>query len=445
MQLIIYTSDERLVMIEVEADEQVENIKAILEVETLMPLAQQRLIFQDKELQNSERLISAGVRDGDMIRLVAAPSQPQGRGREAREAIYNPDGSARDPAAFLAQIKGDSQLMGRLWQENPPMAKAVAENNVEELQRILRAIHKHVKDREMEELALATADPFDVEAQRKIEEAIRQACAGQAVVVQLRSDYQWKNVDENYETAMEFSPEVFTQVPMLYVLMEVNNLPIKAFVDSGAQMTNMSLACAERCGLMRLVDKRFQGIARGVGTSKIIGRIHAVQLKIGPNFYMCSITVLDSLGNDFLFGLDMLRKHQCCIDLQDNVLRVGRGEIAAPFLAEKDIPVQEAHEEDKMQTESTGAPSASASTSQQPPASVGNSNAASPSPSAPPAQPAPAQAATNTLVSSSAPPPSESEMKIIRLMELGFDRQAVIEALSVCDGNEDHAAGILFG
>ena len=135
------------------------------------------------------------------------------------------------------------------------------------------------------------------------------------------------------------------RVLMLYINCLVNEKPLQVFVDSGAQSTIMSSACADRLGLLHLVDTRFAGTAVGVGTGKILGKIHIVDLTINGYALPCSITVMDSeagLGDknmDCLFGLDMLKRHRCCIDLGKNVLRftISTGTMEAEFLHEKDL------------------------------------------------------------------------------------------------------------
>jgi hypothetical protein len=118
-------------------------------------------------------------------------------------------------------------------------------------------------------------------------------------------------------------PESFANVIMLWVNVVINGIRVRAFVDSGAQVTIMNNVCAERCGLMRLVDTRYQGVAVGVGTQKIIGRVHMFQIQIAGDFLPVSFSILQDQYMELLIGLDMLKRHQCCIDLRNNVLVVG--------------------------------------------------------------------------------------------------------------------------
>ncbi|CAH9064014.1 unnamed protein product [Cuscuta epithymum] len=406
MKITVLTADEQIITLDVDPDETVENLKALLEVETQVSLQQQKLLFNRKETLNADKLSSLGINDGDLVTMErVSPSSAS-----TNALGINPDGSAVNPSAFQQHLRNDSNLVAQLFQNDPELAQGILGNDINKLQEILRLRHKQRTEllrKKDEEMALLYADPFDIEAQKKIEEAIRQ-----------------KGIDENWEAALEHNPEAFARVVMLYVDMEVNGVPLKAFVDSGAQSTIISKSCAERCGLLRLLDTRYRGIARGVGQSEILGRIHVAPIKIGAVFYPCSFLVLDSPNMEFLFGLDMLRKHQCMIDLKDNVLRVGGGEVAAPFLHEKDIPSQFLDEENH-------AKELSASSSQEPLRPKENSNLSTGAPSG--------------SSSRGAPEEPYSEAKVAKLVELGFGKDAVIQALKFFNGNEEAAAAYLFG
>ena len=47
-----------------------------------------------------------------------------------------------------------------------------------------------------------------------------------------------------------------------------------------------------------------------------------------------SFTILEDASMPFLFGLDMLKRHQCSIDLKRGVMVLGTHNVTVPFLSE---------------------------------------------------------------------------------------------------------------
>ncbi|XP_077167723.1 uncharacterized protein LOC143824379 isoform X1 [Paroedura picta] len=344
--------------LQVDADFELQNFRALCELESGIPAAESQIVFAEVPLTDNRRsLASYGLKDGDVVVLQQVgdaerpPAAPfPGLPRIDFSSITVPGTSAQaaqppaqpppappprasppefptapqgldNPALLRDMLLSNPHELSLLKERNPPLAEALLSGDLEKFSRVLVEQQQDRARREQERIRLFSADPFDLEAQAKIEEDIRQ-----------------QNIEENMTIAMEEAPESFGQVVMLYINCKVNGHPVKAFVDSGAQMTIMSQACAERCNIMRLVDRRWAGIAKGVGTQKIIGRVHLAQVQIEGDFLPCSFSILEEQPMDMLLGLDMLKRHQCSIDLKKNVLVIGTTGSQTTFLPEGELP-----------------------------------------------------------------------------------------------------------
>lgn len=322
-----------------------------------------------------------------------------------------------DPETIRLQLLGNPEMRQQAISHRPELAAVI--ENPERFAQALRQMQEQEREeqnRRRQHIADLNADPFDIDAQMRIAEMIRE-----------------ERVQENLQNAIEHNPEVFGRVHMLYIDVEVNGHKVKAFVDSGAQATIMSPACAEACGIMRLVDKRFAGIARGVGTAAILGRVHSAQIKIGSLFLPCSFTVMEGKDVDLLLGLDMLKRHQACIDLSKDKLVIQGVEVS--FLGEADIPKN--MEEERAEEPKVAGPGGT---------TIGGRSGVVSAPSTSQATP-PVSSAPSTATRQPPTPPQQPNFPkedIDKLVALGFSRDEAVNALAACSGNLDYAAALLF-
>ncbi|XP_015681276.1 protein DDI1 homolog 2 [Protobothrops mucrosquamatus] len=313
--------------LQVDADFELQNFRALCALESGVPASESQIIFGEQPLTDNHRsLASYGLKDGDVVILQQvengqaqspapfpglpridfssiavpgtsaqlsqslqlpppAPAPPDSSGAPAPPEPPSIPQGLDNPALLRAMLLANPHELSLLKERNPPLAEALLSGDLEKFTQVLVEQQQDRARREQERIRLFSADPFDLEAQAKIEEEIRQ-----------------QNIEENMTIAMEEAPESFGQVVMLYINCKVNGHPVKAFVDSGAQMTIMS------------------------------------QVQIEGDFLPCSFSILEEQPMDMLLGLDMLKRHQCSIDLKNNMLVIGTTGSQTSFLPEGELP-----------------------------------------------------------------------------------------------------------
>lgn len=138
-------------------------------------------------------------------------------------------------------------------------------------------------------------------------------------------------VEKNLSEAENDIPESFFGIKlMLYVPITINGHYYEAFIDSGAQMSVMNMEVATDAGLVEYIDPRFATIARGVGTQKILGKLHKVDMTIGEHFLSWTFQIIDGNNTPLILGLDFLTTYRAKIDLDKKCLTLNSIDI--PFL-----------------------------------------------------------------------------------------------------------------
>lgn len=153
----------------------------------------------------------------------------------------------------------------------------------------------------------------------------------------IKSVNRMNDIKKNKEMAHDLIPESLFQVNMLFIPGQIGEHTVNMFVDTGAQITIMTEECATRCGLEHLIDYTYQGKAVGVGEQEFIGKIWCAEVIIGVHSVPCSFVILKKMGDDIIFGLDMMTAHGCVLDLVNKQLCLGPSKIKFVVPDNKDV------------------------------------------------------------------------------------------------------------
>ncbi|KAL2753435.1 hypothetical protein ACRALDRAFT_1072081 [Sodiomyces alcalophilus JCM 7366] len=170
-------------------------LRESIQAETQIPPTSQHLYHNGNLIaadQDAKTMADLGISDNDMLAVhVRDVRQPDQSTRGGGQQRRNPGSSGQDPELIRLRILGDPRLRAQAQQQQPQLA-AVLDDPQRFAQMFNESLEREQRERDarQRELARLNEDPFDVEAQQKIEEMIRQ-----------------ERVMENLQNAMEHNPE----------------------------------------------------------------------------------------------------------------------------------------------------------------------------------------------------------------------------------------------
>jgi len=190
--------DQELLTLELPSGLTIQDLKAFVNAETQLPEQGQQFYLNNVPLQpDTKTLEEAGVKDGDMIALLMRQPQSQNsmgaqrRQPQQQQGQRRPPGDAAEIETARLSILGNAGAMAQVREQRPALAEAI--NDPARFKEVWLEMIREDENRErerIEQMRLLNEDPFNVDAQRKIEEMIRQ-----------------ESVQQNLQHAYEHNPE----------------------------------------------------------------------------------------------------------------------------------------------------------------------------------------------------------------------------------------------
>ena len=197
--------DSELLTLDLPPGLSIADLKGFVTAETNLPQALQQFYLNNSPIQGDEKTLEeAGIKDGDMLAMLLRQQTDNNMGQNRRQdnsqrPQRGVQGAQEIETARLG-ILGNPTAMQQVRDQRPALADAINDPNRfrEVWMEMMREDGVREQER-LEQMRLLNEDPFNIDAQRKIEEMIRQQA-----------------VQSNLEFAYEHNPEgmsPFTNLP----------------------------------------------------------------------------------------------------------------------------------------------------------------------------------------------------------------------------------------